>query len=367
MLGSPRLLIVADDLTGALDSACEAARRGIGTRVFLSPQALAAAEGDALPPVVAVSTGSRDGSEHASRQAMTQVCACLSWLAPAHVMKKVDSRLKGHVALETTLLAQVLNKQEIVAAPALPDMGRTQQAGMLSGTGIDAPINVATKFEGLEVEVPDIVSPDDMKAAASKENELAVGARSLAEALVTRLWPEAVLSERPLLQAPAIFAIGSRDPITLAQVAQLGLAAIPAPDGQLEEQGNVQEGLFQLFQMVPGPGAPADPRSAGDAFAGALADRFLRQQLPATLIACGGETAGSILSRMGVGHLDVEGTALPGVPVSRAQLADGRTVAVVTKSGGFGGREALAQLAKMVDNRFVAGQFGRIDNRGISA
>ena len=57
-----RVFIVADDLTGALDSAATFAMRGASVRVACRPDDLPAALGSDAG-VVAVATGTRDGSE----------------------------------------------------------------------------------------------------------------------------------------------------------------------------------------------------------------------------------------------------------------------------------------------------------------
>lgn len=343
---SPGLLIVADDLTGALDSACEAARRSIATRVFLSPSDLEAARGTDLPPVVAVSTNSRDGSQQAARNAMEQVCATLAWLPAACVMKKVDSRLKGHVALETRMLMEATGAARITAVPALPDMGRVQVAGRLTGAGIPDPILIAEVFQGMDADIPDITSGSDV-AAAARSQGLMVGARSLAKALVRQLWPKED-SEAPVrLEAPGIIVIGSRDPITLAQVERLGCPRVLCPNGSLGE--DIPAGRLSVVQMVKAEGPAVNPRKAGDRLAQILATRFLRD-LPSLVIVVGGETAAALMRQMGVRHLDVVGTALPGIPVSHAALADGRRFTLATKSGGFGDHETLARLTQFMDN-----------------
>ncbi|TJZ80510.1 four-carbon acid sugar kinase family protein [Paracoccus hibiscisoli] len=340
----PRLLIVADDLTGALDSAGEAAKLGIGTRVFLSPAALAAAAGGALPPVVAVSTGSRDGTVAAAAAAMHDVCACLSWLRPERVMKKVDSRLKGHVAVECAILADASGQPQIIAAPALPDMGRVQRDGWLTGAGIQTPVEIAACFSGTS-HVPDITDAAQMKEAAERDG-LPVGARSLAAALVAQLWPDAKRQERPPLPGPAVLAIGSRDPITLAQVERVDLPLCLALDGRLPPD---PPRAPCAMQMVPG-GSDRSAAEAGADFAEGLTEMILRDSVN-TLIACGGETAAAILTRLGVDQAEVLGLALPGVAVVQAALPGSRDLMVVTKSGGFGAADTLAQLVDLVDTR----------------
>jgi len=338
-----RLLIVADDLTGALDCACEAAALGIGAAAFVDPGALAGA-GD-LPPVVAVATGSRDGDRTAAVAAMARVAALLPALAPERVMKKVDSRLKGHPGAETAVLAQALGTDRVRVVPAIPDMGRIQRGGWLSGAGIPRAIDIAAHFPGLQVQVPDIIAPADLDAAAHPGGGLAVGARGLAGALVRRLWPQARPRPAPRLSGPALLVVGSRDPVTLAQVERLravpGLDWRAAPNGRLAGTGALRSPLAVL-QLTAGAAPVAPARAAADLARSART--LLADGRCATLIATGGETAQALMVALGAQRIALTGMPLPGIaqgliaPPGRAPLH------LVTKSGGFGMADTLMDL-----------------------
>jgi uncharacterized protein YgbK (DUF1537 family) len=134
-------------------------------------------------------------------------------------------------------------------------------------------------------------------------------------------------------------AVGSRDPVTLAQVAMLRSAGGPrwmaAPDGQVPAVG--RQGSF-LVQATPGPGA------AGQVVARRLADGVANSMSGLrTLVLTGGETAAAVLDAVGVRVLSVEGEFLPGLPlcrsVDRPDFPD-----LVTKSGGFGPPDTLLQV-----------------------
>ena len=71
-----RLAIIADDLSGALDTAAPFALRGLRSIVALSPAGIAAALRD-NPDIVGVSTGSRDADPEAARAAVRQCLAGL--------------------------------------------------------------------------------------------------------------------------------------------------------------------------------------------------------------------------------------------------------------------------------------------------
>ncbi|SEQ75084.1 Uncharacterized conserved protein YgbK, DUF1537 family [Faunimonas pinastri] len=350
-----RALLVADDLTGALDSAVAFAERGLRTVVARRPSGLREALW-AAPDVLAVSTATREGSREAAIEAVRSVVSALEGSLPPVIFKKVDSRLKGHVAAESEALARATGRETLLIAPAIPDLGRIVREKAVSGHGIDAPISIPAIMGscGLACEIPDAMCDADHEAAlaAAPPSTLLVGARGLAIALAHRL--SGTAPEAPaLLSAPVVLAIGSRDPVTLEQVAELrrerGVREIPAPNGRVPPLGadvSREAGGVLLVRMVPGPVA-VTAGEAASVFAVSLADA-LRRNPPATLLACGGETADALLGELGVATLTISGEILPGVPVSTGRVG-GREVAFVTKSGGFGTPDVFSQLVSLID------------------
>ncbi len=310
----PRLLIVADDLTGALDSAAPFAARGLATVVARHPGALAA-----LPDadVIAVSTASREGPVAAALDAVAAVAA--AGLRPHRVFKKVDSRLKGHVAAETGALAAAVGATRILASPAVPLLGRFVADGAVTGAGVDRPIPVAAMFGSLAVEVRDAADQPALAAmVADAGDALLVGAAGLSLALADAMTADP--PRTPSFAEPMLFAIGSRDPVTIAQLATLSGALGPG------------------IRLMRQPEAPSGP-GAGERFAAEVAAE-IEAERPATVLACGGETANAILAALGIDAVVLEGEAVPGVPVSSAGA-----FTLLTKSGGFGGPALLAEIA----------------------
>ncbi|WP_212526029.1 four-carbon acid sugar kinase family protein [Actibacterium sp. MT2.3-13A] len=339
-----RWVIIADDLTGALDTAAPIAEHGVPVRAALSPsslpEVLAAGEG-----IIAVSTKSRELSADDARKAIRQV---LDALPPgARILKKIDSRLKGHISAEVAE-ALVLGYRRVVAAPAIPDLGRVVEGGLLHGFGITRPLSVSAAFGGLAVpvEVPDITSDMDFDAVLERlaPDTLVAGARGLSVALARKFAPEPSAPRIPR-SGRVLVAIGSRDPITLRQVEQLrargaDMAYVACPNGAAPA---VQTGRAAtiLVQLVAGD--RDEPREdVTERFAQTLAV-LVRRTGADTLIATGGETAQSVLDVLGVATLDVLGEAAPGVPVTRAVFPGG-SLNVLTKSGGFGDPGLLVQL-----------------------
>ena len=342
-----RVLIIADDLTGALDSAVTFTGAGLRCVVARRPGDVASALGR-RPDVLSVSTASREGNAAAARDAVGAALDAVGDL-PEIVLKKVDSRLKGHVAAEVAVVAERSGRRRVLVAPAIPAQGRTVTNGRLAGTGVAAPIDVAAAVAGfgLAPEVPDTRTDADLDAALGRVRNgppaLLVGAAGLAAAVARRMAVGAWSIPAPPLRAPILLAIGSRDPITTAQVDRLaaaGTATIAvAPDGVCPPYA---AGRAQLVRLVPADARLFDPRAAGARFAEGIA-HLVRAGGVRTLLVCGGETADAILAGLGQGVLAIDGEVLPGIPASSILLGK-RRLQLVTKSGGFGDEDALVSI-----------------------
>ena len=341
-----KILIVADDLTGALDSAVAFAERGIKTVVLRHADALdAALRGD--PAVLAIATGTRElPAAGAERIVEASVTPLARWADI--VFKKVDSRLKGHVAAEVKAVARLCGLHRALVAPAIPEFGRIVRDGMLTGHGIDQPIAIAARFTGLPLplQIPSVTTSDDFAPLlADLDHTLLVGARSLAAALAKSL-PRGTHQAVPAAAAPLLIAIGSRDPITLAQVRAVAgkLPVVEAPNGAIPSE-LAAAAHAQLIQMTPGDMA-LDSAAATTRFSYDLAG-LTQRMAPATIFASGGETANGLLGALGVGMLEVTGEFLPGIPVSRF-AHQGRSLTLITKSGGFGQPDTLEILLRQL-------------------
>ncbi|MCH9040428.1 MAG: four-carbon acid sugar kinase family protein [Chloroflexi bacterium] len=129
---SPLFGIVADDLTGAMDSAGAMATHGLSAEVLL--------KGDldlsrTTPDVVCINTQSRLMSERQAVRAVTGATRRLLSLGCARLYKKIDSTLRGHVGAELTATLQTAGKTRAFVCPAFPEMGRTTRGGLLHVEG----------------------------------------------------------------------------------------------------------------------------------------------------------------------------------------------------------------------------------------
>lgn len=341
-----RVAIMADDLTGALDTASPFACRGARTICLTGPEAL----GESLPAnvdVLSISTNSRHLEPVAAARVARETAAWIAGRRPDIILKKIDSRLKGNAAVEAAAAASALGRGRLLVAPAAPDIGRLVVDGAIVGQGVPQPISVAGHFRdcGLPFEVPPITSIEAMnelaKAYQGRRESLAVCSRGLAVALAGQLFPRP-WQAASAMEKPILVAIGSRDEITDRQreavCARGGFACLEAPEGQVPARLPAGERvlLFCTGAIEQRADVIAAKFAAG---VRALADALK----PRTVLCSGGDTARAVLHNYGQSLLQVLGEAAPGLPVSMARLA-GRAVNFISKSGGFGGAATLLEL-----------------------
>jgi uncharacterized protein YgbK (DUF1537 family) len=335
------LAVIADDLTGALDAAGPFAMRGLATAVAVTPASLDKAIASGAR-IVGVSTGSRDLSATRAREVVSEVMTALP--RDLRIFKKVDSRLKGNIEAE---LDAIPHRRSLVV-PAIPVLGRWVSEGRVCGFGVPEPIGIRPRLghHADAAHIPTVISQADIDAVLSAEFDLLVGARGLAEA-IARSMSGAMPEPTPFSYSRAYCVIGSIDPITLAQLDALRAQApdaayIAAPDGKASGR-MPRTAPLTIIQAVVGSGL-----AGAEAVAAGLADALVRLAPPlgSLLVISGGATAQVVLNRLGVDVLEVLGEAMPGLPISR-----GGGLTVVTKSGGFGDKDALRRLFSPILSR----------------
>jgi len=385
--GSARLVtVLADDLTGALDTAVQFAREDSPVTVLLRPH-----EDDAR--VVVADTESRGLSPAAATRSLQ------GWipLARGLVYKKMDSTLRGPFAAEAEALGRALGKRGVLVAPAFPRAGRTVRQGVLHVHGIPVheteaaadpgcpitdsrvreavrryvhscchTIGLPTVREGVQAvtsaldalsgfAVADAETDADLavlaKALVERSDWLPCGSAGLAEALAGRLG-FARSTTSMAIRRPAVLVVGSAHPASrrqLARVAEaLDLAPVVVggePEAELLERAdrNYHRTGVALLALPEGRLATAAAESARTALArlGAeLVDRWRAE----TLYATGGETLLAVLEALDVAALRPLAEVAAGVVISEARPASGRGLAVVSKAGGFGDDDLLVRL-----------------------
>ena len=131
-----RLLIVADDLTGAADCGLTCVAAGLDTVVVLK-------DNEPIPRADVVSVDAATRRLPALNAAELTARLTRRYLSPQTqiLFKKLDSTLRGHVAQEIaavlTVIRELHGAQSIaIVAPAFPAMGRTMVGGRLFVRGV---------------------------------------------------------------------------------------------------------------------------------------------------------------------------------------------------------------------------------------
>ncbi|WP_245293968.1 four-carbon acid sugar kinase family protein [Methylobrevis pamukkalensis] len=190
------MALVADDLTGALDSCVPFALAGLSVAVALRPDDIAAALATGAQVVGAV-TASRAMQPGEAAVAARDVGRRLCAARPQIVFKKIDSRLKGNLVAETAALAEVFARGRAVIAPAVPDQGRFVVDGDVIGNGVGTRLGIAAAFAGLNLPfaIADTRSDADLDGVIDASHDhsetILVAPAALAPRLRGRLEPPA--------------------------------------------------------------------------------------------------------------------------------------------------------------------------------
>ncbi|NMJ40128.1 four-carbon acid sugar kinase family protein [Roseomonas sp. JC162] len=348
----PVLRLIADDLTGALDTAAEFA-------ALCGPVAVRRDVPVDAAGSIAIATATREVTRAA---AQARVAAAVPLLAGADIaFKKLDSLLRGHPMAELAACIAMGGWRHVVVAPAFPAQSRVTRGGQQFARQGDAWHPVAEALpsalaaEGLAtvagdpaaalppgVSVFDAETEDDLRRVvacgrAASGPVLWCGSGGLGRALAE----DAPTPADTTLRGPVLGLFGSDQAVTRRQLAACGDAWIEL--GESEPTMPVRGAALYSIALPEGVARDDAAHRIAQAFARLLAST----PRPGTLIVAGGETLGAVCDALGASGLAATGLVGPGVP--RSVLLGGRWdgVAVVSKSGAFGGdglwRDLLAQ------------------------
>jgi uncharacterized protein YgbK (DUF1537 family) len=397
-----RWLIIADDLTGAADSAIAFAKRRLPARVTWGEPRSAEWAGETA---LAFDADTRRLAPLAVAQRHRDILRRL--LEPrARIFKKIDSTLRGHPAEEIGALLGVMAahtpRVRTIFAAAFPAAGRTTRGGrifvhgspleqtefwsaarprgqadlvaLLDSVGLQArTIGLDTvrgdgarlraafdeRRDGTSVCVCDAESEQDLDriAAVGLEDSatLFVGSAGLAHALATHAARGAGRRSEPVTygatQCGALLLVGSQAGPSRAALAQLGAlpgihhvsidagsTGIPVP----ALQRALDAGVDVVIDIAPPAGGPfvALP-SVVDSLAHQVAPLALRA---GGLAATGGDSAAALLAHCGVSGIRLIDELEPGMSLGLTLGAV--TLPVITKSGGFGDAGSLRRIVE---------------------
>jgi len=386
-----QLLALADDLTGAMEVGAQFAARGIVSAVT-AEQSLQPSGLTETTRVLVIDTGTRHLPASEAAQTVHRLACAAKEGAIRFLFKKTDSTLRGNIGSEIGALMAAFPDVPLVYAPAYPRMGRTVHNGVLHVDGVPVsetafgadglnPVKYSAIPRLLQEEMPGlqviVTSPGEVGRATAPaayvvDGETEDDLRAAANGFVG--------TDPPRLAAgPAGFAGHLADHLPLER-------SQPAPWPSIESCLIVSGSLHELSRrqidhaLSSGWRLTSPERAVDDlaysrwvlartsdfsALAGELlADRvgrivvdIVRQAGPDALFVFGGDTGGGVLRALGSPILRPLGEVLPGVPLAVVDAGalgaridrKGRVLILITKAGGFGPLDILAQVRARLD------------------
>ncbi len=405
------VLVIADDFTGANDAGSGFARSGARVQVlFNGDRPLCRGSAD----VWVINSDSRaiginEAADRVSRLVMHHQPR-QGWL-----FKKIDSTLRGNIGAEVSAALAASGKRLALVVPAVPRLGRTTRNGTvyvnemlltetefasdpktpvisanvlqqmaLSGSQLDLATLHSAALDQVLAERQGIVVVDALQdadirrliqaAARLEEAPLLVGASGLSDALAAHLSTRAA---KPVLAVVGSMSDSAQRQITrLAQQRDIALIDIeiaqlfaPSPWASLpqwiaDSVTALRAGQHTVIRTCQ----DADQRHDIDRlccqhgltrqqlgemicqFLGSLTHTVLTQQRPEALYLSGGDVAIAVAQALGADGFQIQGLVAGCVPHGKL-LNSEFTLPVMTKAGGFGDENTLAEAIYFIEER----------------
>jgi uncharacterized protein YgbK (DUF1537 family) len=403
---SARVVILADDLSGAADCAVACHRAGLASKVRLGP-----AGPEEPVPALALDLDSRalPPAQALARTLSAQPLARRTLNGQGALYRKIDSTLRGHVALDIAATLRIAGSAAFaLVCPAYPATGRTVAGGQVyvdgrplaeteiwalngggpadlmamlaqgglypagldlgtvRGGGLGAAIRAARDRGALAV-VCDAESEADLAAIVAAGLPMPgvvwAGSGGLTIPLARAIADGEASQPPPAARraGPTLVVVGSASSVSRGQWTLLGRdpavhtlmiapqALLEGPEGPGWRPASralvaaVGKAGKDVVAVAIDPAAPVEP-GVGPVLAARLGALVGRQLGRfGALAATGGETARAVLDAADVHALSVRQALEPGVVLS---MAGG--LPVVTKPGAFGGEASLARAVQVL-------------------
>jgi len=341
---SSDVVIIADDRTGALETAGRIAQRtgeSVEVRVMVDDLSARRVVGSWMNPICVVDAGTRHDRHQADRR-MLRLADVIS--APTRVLHKIDSLLRGHWDIELMALVGSMQRRAVMV-PALPEAGRVCVGGTVLADGIpvdqlvDARAGASTsqpasRMHAINVTYDELLDwvhgPDWIVVcdASTREdldriaevidghNDLIVSgsAEVVAHAIAG---PPLDVADPPVLHGPVVVIVGSVHPMAIAQADALaGRAGVTVVRSDLSVSDDPDAVIIELAKRSMPMLATAG-----------------------TIIVVGGDTAAEVL---GWNRMQVHGMVGPGMPWLTSARFPAATV--ITKPGSHGQPSTLVDV-----------------------
>ncbi len=340
-LSPPWILVLADDLTGALEVGAKFAGYGLKTSVTTDGRISSRPQCD----VLVIDTETRHVAESRAYEIVHRVALEGKRFGPGLIYKKTDSTLRGNIAAEFRALKAAFQGRSLVYAPAYAEMGRTVRGGKLYVWGTllhetefaKDPLNpiresdIGAMLKDENVVVLDGEWDHDLTEAvrlvmATRPAPLAAGPAALAGALAEFLGVNAQV-QKELPRLPRCLVVnGSMHPASLGQMILADSC-----------------GCFERWTCFTDEPVGIETGLDRAKWVGERVRRILKTSEFDGLVVFGGDTAFAIHAAVGAPEFAPCGEVVPGVPISQCG-----GLFWITKAGGFGPPDTLCQIQKLL-------------------
>ncbi|RCV88624.1 four-carbon acid sugar kinase family protein [Billgrantia montanilacus] len=397
-----RYVFVADDFTGASDTLATLSRAGLRTRLYLAPPTLAEVRDlDAF----GIATAARSMEQDALAATMGHLAEALKPHAPEVIHLKVcstfDSSIEvGNIATAMNALTKGLGPATTVILGGQPSLGRYCLFGNLFAKGGDGNVHridrhpvmrdhpvtpmreadlrrhfaalglpnlalfdlLALRSGGILPGNPvlcDVLDESDLQLLKDRLKhspfpQLWVGSSSVAETCFLEASPPQLPDTLP---GPLLVFVGSRSPMTAAQVAAAtGFAKVIIPASSLAHQPDelyrqlrelLASGRHVLAVLDEDLGHGLSPAGMAQRSADLLA-RLMAEHGAGTVLVAGGDTSSLAIHALAPRSIDYTGQLSPGVAICCAHFADGSRLPVILKGGQMGEVDLFSKIRAMV-------------------
>ena len=365
--------LIADDLTGANDTAVQFARRGWKTLLTLDGHGGPGAAAEPVDrSVLAMTTDARALENDAAERLTASAAVRLMEAGVDRIYLKIDSTMRGSVPGQIAgALAAWQSRHpnaSAVVCPAYPRMGRTVVGNRLLVNGRPVEQSAISRDPVSPVSTSDLAAliPGSTHARpgqpvhqasvvatvdASSDEDLAslaaaiadagpavipVGSAGLAEAMAT-VWSVGMPPATPLVHPGGIGHFPH--PRVLIQVTSLN----PVSRAQVERLAEV----FPEVVVLLAPAERVGNSSVAEQLAGAFADR-VAQETWDVLGLVGGDGARAALRRLDASAIRIVDAMLEGIPLGFVVGGRADGMPIFTKAGGFGAEDALVRVVERI-------------------
>ncbi len=409
-----KLLVIADDFTGALDTGVQFSKGGIKTLVTTKIDV----EYDKLAPdvqVLVIDVESRHQSADVAHERVLAATKAAKEAGVSYFFKKTDSTMRGNIGAELYAMAKGANAP-MMYVPAFPKSGRTTVDGVQYVAGVPVAETIFAKDpftpvtnsnilniigqtttaqafsvpkRGLystkagEINVFDGESDDDLLDIARRIKEsghlnVVGGCAGFGESVEKMLRLNKEELRLSIADNSLLIVCGSVNEVSLKQIQKGGEMGIETHTQTPQEKLGLSDNLATINtladtlkrekRLIIRAISKQSEMGLVDEFAaengislnklhlkiakntGKMVGEIMKKAPVSTMVVFGGDTLLGIMEEIGGSGIIPIAEITPGVVISKV-LCDSYDFNIVTKAGGFGGDDVIKNIVDFIESR----------------